>query len=191
MGRPKKNISYEIKPVLGSQYDKAEKNNLYSRQKDRLACIDYLDRHRVEVGLLDDASERSKKILKIQEAGSPIMNIPPRPVLQPALENSSTKWTINKHLELAAECAYKGYKRGMIDNLNAVGRVALNAVRSYIDSGIPPPNAPITKYGGWMRNPVSGKPVHIEGKGDKPPLVDTGQLRSEFRYKITVRASKK
>jgi hypothetical protein len=31
---------------------------------------------------------------------------------------------------------------------------------------IPPPNAPITLEGGWMRNPVSGKPTYIKGKFD-------------------------
>ena len=40
------------------------------------------------------------------------------------------------------------------------------------------PNSPITIYGGWMRNKVSGKPIYIKGKGSDKPLIDTGSLRS-------------
>lgn len=180
MGRPKKNISFSVYPKDMPSFDKHSTVPLGSR----IALLRKLSHTRVDIGLLDSASERSKGILRIQEAGSPVMNIPPRPVLKPALNGSLAKWTMEKHMELAVQCADKGDEKGMEENLNAVGRTGVEAIHVYIDAGIPPPNAPITKQGGWMRNPVSGKPVKIEGKGDKPPLVDTGQLRSEFSYEI-------
>ena len=43
----------------------------------------------------------------------------------------------------------------------------------------------ITLRGGWMRNPVSKKPVHIKGKSGTTPLVDTGQLYNDFDWEIT------
>ena len=116
------------------------------------------------------------------------MNIPPRPVIKPALNTAAAKWTMTKHMEFAVECAKKKDRAGMLENLESVGKAGVDAIHHYIDAGIPPANAPITIQGGWMRNPVSGKPVHIEGKGSgKPPLVDTGQLRSEFSYKVKKR----
>ena len=60
-------------------------------------------------------------------------------------------------------------------------------IHAYIDQGIPPPNAPITLEGGWMRKPVSGKPTYIKGKSGTTPLVETGQLYNDFDYEITKR----
>lgn len=182
MGRYKKNISFTVYPKV-PEYNKRMPYGTPS-----IDLLRYLSRIKVDIGLLDEASQRSKMLLRIHEAGSPVMNIPPRPVLKPALNGSLAKWTMTKHMELAVECATKGDKAGMQKNLEAVGETGVQAIRFYIDAGIPPPNAPITIQGGWMRNPVSGKPVHVEGKGSgKPPLVDTGQLRSEFSYKIAAR----
>ena len=56
---------------------------------------------------------------------------------------------------------------------------------SSIDKGIPPPNSPITLSGGWMRNPVSKKPVKVKEKSGTTPLVDTGQLYNDFDFEIT------
>ena len=57
-------------------------------------------------------------------------------------------------------------------------------IHAYIDNGIPPPNSPITLSGGWMRNPVSKKPVKVKGKSGTTPLVDTGQLYNDFDWEI-------
>ena len=47
-----------------------------------------------------------------------------------------------------------------------------------------PPNSPVTLSGGWIYNRVAKKGVHIEGKSGSIPLVDTGQLYSDFGYEI-------
>ena len=36
--------------------------------------------------------------------------------------------------------------------------------RHWRSSDVRPPNAPVTLTGGWIRNPVSGKPVKVKGK---------------------------
>ena len=51
----------------------------------RKKCLEWLRKHRVDVGLTSKASGRSKFLLGIHTRGSPIMRIPPRPVVQPAL----------------------------------------------------------------------------------------------------------
>ena len=55
---------------------------------------------------------------------------------------------------------------------------------SYIDAGVPPPNAPLTVHGGWIRNFSSGRPVHVEGKGFNKPLYDTGELYHAFSFEV-------
>ena len=56
--------------------------------------------------------------------------------------------------------------------------------RHWRSSEVRPPNAPVTLTGGWIRNPVSGKPVKVKGKSGTTPLVDTGQLYNDFDFRI-------
>ena len=51
-----------------------------------LSCLDYLSHHKVDVGLTSSASGRSLFLMAIHERGSPIMRIPPRPIVRPALQ---------------------------------------------------------------------------------------------------------
>ena len=67
---------------------------------------------------------------------------------------------------------------------NEISITLRNAVKKIMGSGELAPNAPITVTGGWMRNPVSGKPVHIKGKGSSAPLIDTGSLRSSITHVV-------
>ena len=71
--------------------------------------------------------------------------------------------------------------------LAAAGQAGVDGIHARIGAGIPPPNAPVTLSGGWIRNPVSGKPVKVKGKSGTTPLVDTGQLYDDFGWEITER----
>ena len=71
-----------------------------------------------------------------------------------------------------------------MDALSEIRSLTPEVVHAYIDKGVPPPNAPVTLTGGWIRNPVSGKPVKVKGKSGTTPLVDTGQLYNDFGYEI-------
>ena len=52
-------------------------------------CLEYLLKHKVDVGLMSSASARSRFLLGIHTHGSPVMRIPPRPVVQPELADQS------------------------------------------------------------------------------------------------------
>ena len=143
--------------------------------RDRLQCLRYLATHTVEVGLTSTASERSRALLAIHEHGAPAMHIPARPVIAPALAQTAVKSEMSAALLSACAAANDGDLSGV------------DGIHAYIDQGVSPPNAPITLKGGWMRNPVSGKPVHIKGKSGTTPLVDTGQLYNDFDYEILER----
>ena len=155
------------------------------KMKDRLQCLQYLATHTVEVGLTSSASARSRTLLAIHEHGAPAMHIPARPVVKPALAQASTRAAMSAAMLSACAAANDGDQAGVTSALEDAGKAGVDGIHAYIDKGIPPPNSPITLSGGWMRNPVSKKPVHIIGKSGTTPLVDTGQLYNDFDWEIS------
>ena len=155
------------------------------QMKDRLQCLQYLATHTVEVGLTRTASERSRALLAIHEHGAPAMHIPARPVVRPALAQPSVKAEMSTAMQKACAAANTGDLTRVTSALEDAGKAGVEGIHAYIDHGIPPPNSPITLSGGWMRNPVSGKPVKAKGKSGTTPLIDTGQLYNDFDYEIT------
>ena len=152
--------------------------------QDRLQCLRYLATHTVEVGLTSSASGRSRTLLAIHEHGSPAMHIPARPVVKPALAQASVRAEMGQAMMNACAAALDGELSGVTAALEESGRAGVDGIHAYIDKGIPPPNSPITLKGGWIRNPVSGKPVKVKGKSGTTPLVDTGQLYNDFDFEI-------
>ena len=155
------------------------------KMKDRLQCLHYLATHTVEVGLTSTASERSRTLLAIHEHGAPAMHIPARPVVKPALAQASTRAAMSAAMLSACTAANSGDQAAVTSALEDAGRAGVDGIHDYIDKGIPPPNSPITLKGGWMRNPVSKKPVKVKGKSGTTPLVDTGQMYNDFDWAIT------
>ena len=150
-------------------------------------CLDYLRKHKVDVGLVSSASARSRFLLGIHSHGSPIMRIPPRPVVQPALSQEGLRSEMADKLAEACEAAMNGDLSGTEQGLKDAGQRGADGIREYIDAGIPPPNSPVTLSGGWIYNRVAKKGVLVKGKSESTPLVDTGQLRDEFDFEITER----
>ena len=148
-------------------------------------CLDYLRKHKVDVGLTSSASARSRFLLGIHSHGSPIMRIPPRPVVQPALSQEGLRSEMGDKLAEACEAAFDGDLAGTEKGLEDAGQRGADGIREYIDAGIPPPNSPVTLSGGWIYNRVAKKGVLVKGKSGSTPLVDTGQLRDDFDWEIT------
>ena len=150
----------------------------------RLQCLDYLNRHKVDVGLTSSASGRSRFLLNIHTHGSPIMHIPPRPVVEPALAQVSVKGEMAAAMARACEAAAKGDLAGTKAGMEASGQKGADGIRAYIDAGIDPPNAPVTLSGGWIYNRVAKKGVRVSGKQGSTPLKDTGALYNDFDWEI-------
>ena len=151
----------------------------------REKCLDYLRRHRVDVGLTSSASARSRFLLGIHTHGSPVMRIPPRPVVQPALADEAVRAEMGECLLSACESAFAGDLPGTASGLEAAGKAGVDGIRAYIDAGIDPPNSPVTLSGGWIHNRVAKKGVYVQGKSGALTLVDTGQLRDDFDYEVS------
>ena len=110
------------------------------------------------------------------------MHIPPRPVVGPGLSLA--------HEEMAAallagcEAAAAGNESGLSDAFESAGEAGVQGIRDYIDTGVPPPNAPVTVSGGWVYNRAARVGVHVSGKGFDKPLYDTGELYRSFVYEV-------
>ena len=155
--------------------------------KKRAKCLKYLQTHRVDVGLTSGASTRSKFLLAIHTRGSPVMRIPPRPVVRPALARETLRAEMAECLMEACEAANNGDLSGTQAGLENAGQRGAEGIREYIDAGIDPPNSPVTLSGGWIYNRVAKKGVLVKGKAGDKPLLDTGALYNDFDYEVTER----
>ena len=150
-------------------------------------CLQFLSKNKVDVGLTSHASGRSFFLLGIHTRGSPIMHIPPRPVVEPALAKESLREEMGEFLLESCEAAFEGDMSGTVAGLENCGQRGADGIREYIDEGIPPPNSPVTLSGGWIYNRVAKKGVLISGKGGSTPMNDTGALYGDFDFEITGR----
>ncbi len=155
--------------------------------KKRAKCLEYLKKHRVDVGLTSKASARSKFLLAIHTRGSPVMRIPPRPVVRPVLAKEELRTEMAECLMESCEAAAKGDLPGTQAGLENAGKRGADGIREYIDAGIDPPNSPVTLSGGWIYNRVAKKGVLVKGKAGDKPLLDTGALYEDFDYEVTER----
>ena len=157
------------------------------RLEKREKCLEFLRKHKVDVGLTSSASGRSRFLLGIHTRGSPIMHIPPRPVVQPALAKESLKNEMGDRLLESCQAAFDGDMSGTVAGMEDCGQRGADGIREFIDAGIPPPNAPVTLSGGWIYNRVAKKGVLVKGKGGGVPMKASGALYNDFDYEVTGR----
>ncbi len=138
----------------------------------------------LQVGLPASGSNRNRFILGIQERGCPVMNIPPRPVIAPALSRPDVQESMADAGAKAILAAADGDLPGAKAALESAGQAGADGIRAYIDSGVDPPNSPKTVSGGWIWNRVAGKPALVSGKGFDKPLYATGELYSAFNFEL-------
>ena len=148
----------------------------------RVRALQKLKSVKVKVGLHASAGAGLRFILAVQEHGSPMMRIPSRPVIAPALAKPETRSAMAEAMKDAVQAAWEG--EDPRPALEAAGQAGADGIRAYIDSGIPPPNSPVTVSGGWIYNRAAKKAVYVPGKGINKPLFDTGALYDAFDYEI-------
>jgi hypothetical protein len=102
--------------------------------------------------------------LYVHEHGSPLWQSPPRPVLEPSINNS--KEIISEQMKKAAGSALDGGE--ITTELNKVGMLGQNVARAWFTN---PDNK-------WEPNTAGT----IKRKGSDKPLIDTGELRKSITY---------
>jgi hypothetical protein len=129
-------------------------------------------RARVEKMALTMAVNNAE-LLYIHTNGSPLHNIPPRPVIEPALEDKENQQRILPELKLAAQAAMKGDKTTVDRQLGLAATEAVNAAKGWFTNS----------KNGWAPN----APGTIRAKGSSRPLIDTGALRQAITSVIEER----
>ena len=150
----------------------------------RLAAVQRLSAKTLKVGLPSTAGGSLRFILAIQEHGSPIMRIPSRRVIAPALSSEKTRAAMAQPMREAVHAAWQGDESAAQTALEEAGQTGADAIRAFIDAGVALPNSPVTVSGGWIYNRVAKKGVPVSGKGFNKPLYDTGALYNAFGYEI-------
>ena len=108
-------------------------------------------------------------------------NIPERPFIRQSVEKNEAV--------IKAMCAeqLKEIAVGKADAdkaIRAVGALQVGLMQHEIITGDFIENAPITIFGGWMKNKKSGKPFYVEGKDSSAPLIDSGRMRQSVHYVV-------
>ena len=155
------------------------------RLEKRDECLQYLRKNKVDVGLTSSASGRSRFLLGIHTHGSPVMHIPPRPVVQPALHREGLQQEMSEFLMDSCQAAFDGNMAGTVAGMEGCGQRGADGIREYIDGGIAPPNSPVTLSGGWIYNRVAKKGVLVKGKGGGVPMKASAALYNDFDYEVT------
>jgi hypothetical protein len=139
-----------------------------------MKALDELRNHEVMIGIPDSDGGRkagdpvsNAELLFIHTNGSPVNNIPPRPVLEPAMKKKQDQ--ISTLLRKATEEALDGDKAGVMNALEIAGIEGQNIARKYF-----------TDSNGWEAN----TPATVARKGSSRPLIDTGQMRKAITYVV-------
>jgi hypothetical protein len=125
------------------------------------------------VGVTDENDARSDShignvaLANILENGAPSANVPARPFMSPAMRGMKDQ--IRDSLKRAAAFALNGHKDRARVELENLGKEAVGAIRSKMESGVPPGHA---------------KSTIKKNKGDHTTLMDTKQLWNAISYKI-------
>jgi hypothetical protein len=159
---------FDLKVIQGM---KTQDNEL----KGILNALKKLENTQVLVGIPEESGARkdgdgvtNAELLYIHTHGSPINNIPPRPVIEPAIEDD--REIIGTLLGDAAKAAADGDDVRMMNALEKAGLRGQNTARL------------------WFKNPKNNwspnQQATIDKKGSDRPLVNTGEMRDSIIYVI-------
>lgn len=140
------------------------------------AAVKELKQHDVLVGIPQEKSSRkgskgkatNAELLFIHTNGSPIRGIPPRPVLQPAIENDKER--IGEMLGKAVDKAVSGKTEEILPALNRAGEHGARVCKAWF----------VNEKNGWKPN----NPQTLKHKKSTKPLIDTGEMRKSITYVV-------
>ena len=141
---------------------------------DLLNILKTLGEKQILVGVIEDKTARREgeetnaSILYKNTVGSPLERIPPRPLLEPAIEANKEK--IGKQFRKVISNALLGKAENLEKDLAHIGSTGEMVVKKWFDD---PQN-------NWAPN----SPYTIRMKGSDSPMIDTGQLRQSIHYAV-------
>lgn len=134
--------------------------------------IDFLKSHQVLIGIPESSGPHDGNLTNVELAfimsnGSPLKGIPPRPFIEPALDDAEVKSKIAREMGNAAKAAIEGSFGEAMNSLGAAGMIGQSAIQVNM-GGTPPPNKEST----------------IRRKGSDVTLIDTVSLRKAIAYVV-------
>lgn len=143
----------------------------------QLQALDFINNNEVYVGIQQKDTTRDKdevtnaELLFIHTNGSPKRNIPARPVIEPAIKDSSEQ--LSKIMLRVAKYALDGNFSEAMRQLHIAGTRGRDVSKLWFTS---PKNH-------WAPNVPSVIAEKIKkGATDPKPLIDTGELRNAISY---------
>ena len=138
--------------------------------------FNYATRTEVVVGITEESNAQredgvtNSQLLYLHENGVPSQNIPPRPVLKPAIAQEEVRDKISKMMKDALMAAFiSGNVERAEQCFERAGMLGRDACKDYILSGDKlAPNSEVT----------------IQRKGSSLPLVDTGSMLNSITYAV-------
>ena len=128
-----------------------------------------------------DTGINMAELALIMEKGSPANKVPARPFMQ------KTRMRAEGRFAGLMKKFYSQLLHGKgdaVQMLKRLGAAYESEMRETFTKEAFAPNAPITIYGGWMRNKKSGKPLNVMGKNSSRPLITHGRLRGSIMSKV-------
>lgn len=140
--------------------------------------------YEIYVGIPEDRSARESaeinravtnaQLLFIHTNGSPINRIPPRPVIEPAIEANKEKIAI--FMERAAQDVLDGDIQQAEVDMQKAGMAGQNAARAWF----------VDERNGWPPNSErTAARKRAKGSTDPRPLIDTGEMRKSITYFVS------
>lgn len=147
-----------------------------------LEAITFLKHHEVFIGVPEETTTRkddkntpvnNAELLFIHTNGSPMHNIPPRPVLEPAIKNNQER--IAESMKTAIDAAVGGDKSAILPALEVAGTEGRNVAQKFFTD----------TTNGWPPNSSETiKRKNKEKSGKANPLIDTEEMRKSITYVV-------
>lgn len=143
-------------------------------------AIKFMKETAVYVGIPQEESSREEsgevtnaELLFIHTNGSPVNNIPPRPVIEPAIKDDAER--LSSMMKKASKLVFEGNKAEAIKQLKLTGMRGQNVSRAWF----------VNEKNGWPPNSPSVYRRKLEKDSTDPkPLIDTGELRKSITYVV-------
>lgn len=149
---------------------KKEENEAYQKHTDEFIrehnITDEKKIKKLKNRKINDLTNAQK--LFINSRGSPATNMPPRPVIEPAIEDKFDQ--ISEVIKQGAIKGLEGDMEGMLEDFDMAGLMAQTASINWFDN---PKN-------NWAPNAERT----IKAKGSDSPLIDTGEMRKAITYAV-------
>nr|DAJ94252.1 MAG TPA: virion morphogenesis protein [Caudoviricetes sp.] len=152
----------------------------------QLEAIEFIKENSVYIGIQQKDTTRENddvtnaELLFIHTNGSPQRNIPPRPVIEPALKDDSKR--LSDMMKKAAEYVFDGRFSEALRQLELVGHRGQKDARDwfYNPKNHWPPNAPSV-----IREKLR------KGATEPHPLIDTNEMHKAITYFVKIKGGRK